>query len=400
MRKMTQVAWLSHYRWNEQEYHHPDFDGDLYVPEKDKPEAGDISSDPDETDDFDCTDDEDEVRLVSDLGLSPTTKKVLIDAEIVFAEELEKMTVADLMNIKGITPQSVKEISSVLKPDTEETTAEEDGGESGMEMLKALIGLDDVKKKIQEIISYVKMTKDLPSGTKVPLSLHMQFTGNPGTCKTTVARILAKLFHEIGILRDGRILEVSRADLVGCYLGHTAEKTKQVFKKASASGQLIFIDEAYSLLDDRSNEFGDEAINTIVEELENNHDIIVVFAGYPDKMEELFDRNAGLKSRVPIKIAFKDYGVDELVRIAELEAKKRGFTISNEARSVIKGLYKDALTDPKAGNGRFARSSVESAILSYSLRVYGTDDKPEIKDFILKKRRFSGGRDMPGCQRD
>ena len=150
---------------------------------------------------------------------------------------------------------------------------------------------------------------------------HMVFTGNPGTAKTTVARLFARIMKENNLLETGEFIEVGRADLVGKFVGWTASLIKKRFSEAK--GGVLFIDEAYSLVDDRSGSFGDEAINTIVQEMENNREnVIVIFAGYPDRMKEFIDRNPGLSSRIAFHVSFPDYSTPELCDIANLAAKR------------------------------------------------------------------------------
>ena len=157
---------------------------------------------------------------------------------------------------------------------------------------------------------------------------------------------------------------------------------KSVFQKAK--GKLLFIDEAYSLVENTRGEFGDEAINTIVQETENNRDdTIVIFAGYPDEMQEFFSRNPGLRSRVPFSINFSDYTSEEMVMISELEAKKRGFSISSKAKEKLAVICGRSAGSADAGNGRLCRNLIEKAILNYASRVYGTADETGRKDFTL-----------------
>jgi SpoVK/Ycf46/Vps4 family AAA+-type ATPase len=252
-----------------------------------------------------------------------------------------------------------------------------------MEQLDKLIGLDEVKEQVRRITAFARMKKAMGEvGSKqLSMALNMEFTGNPGTAKTTVARILAGLFNEIGLLNSSDIVEVGRSDLVAGYVGQTAKKVKDVFAKAK--GRLLFIDEAYTLLECRKNDFGDEAIDTIVQEMENHREeTIVIFAGYPDKMAEFFERNPGLRSRVPFSINFKDYESETLAEISAMEASKRGFDISEEAYGKVISLCGEASKKPGFGNGRFCRNLVENAILNYAYRKY-QDDASEVNPDLL-----------------
>lgn len=185
--------------------------------------------------------------------------------------------------------------------------------------LKEMIGLTEAKKVIDQALDYHKAQLLFKQhGMKTDRNaMHMVFTGNPGTAKTTVARLFAQIMKDNGLLSKGDLYEVGRADLVGKYVGWTAQIVKDKFR--CAKGSVLFIDEAYSLIDDRSGMYGDEAINTIVQEMENNReDIIVIFAGYPKEMEQFLERNPGLRSRIAFHIPFEDYSPDELCDIALL----------------------------------------------------------------------------------
>ena len=183
-------------------------------------------------------------------------------------------------------------------------------------------------------------------------------------------------------------METDRSGLVAEYVGQTAVKTNQVCD--SALGGVLFIDEAYYLLDHSANSFGDEAINTIVRQMENQRkDTIVIFAGYSDKMEDFLSRNPGLRSRVPFVIEFKDYPVETLVRIAELEASRFGFGITQEAREKLFSLCSEAVNDPEFGNGRFCRNLVENALIDYAAGAYGTESLENTPEPVLDAVNFS-----------
>ena len=215
-----------------------------------------------------------------------------------------------------------------------------------------------------------KLAKE--QGKKIDgINLNLSFLGNPGTAKTTVARLFAQIMKENGILSKGNLIEVGRSDLVAKYVGQTAIKVKEIFKKAK--GNVLFIDEAYSLVDSWENEYGDEAIATIVQEMENSRDdMIVIFAGYPDKMEQFLSRNPGLRSRVPFTVEFKDYSADELTEIAKMEAERRGYSVSPAAEGKIHDICVAAMNGEEFGNGRFSRNLVEAAMMKSASRVMGT----------------------------
>ena len=259
-----------------------------------------------------------------------------------------------------------------------------------MDELQALVGIKAAKNQVKKILAFAKMRKSMEEkGEQLePITLNMEFVGNPGTAKTTVARIVAGVLKEIGIITSGEFIEVGRADLVAQYVGQTAPMVKSVFQRAK--GGVLFIDEAYSLLDKGNGRFGDEALNMIVQEMENNRkDTIVIFAGYPDEMDEFFLRNPGLRSRVPFRVRFDDYTTDELSDICELEAGKRGFLIDVKAKEIIKKLCESSTGNIENGNGRFCRNLVEKAVLNFALRNYGGDEAAENIEYILKKEDFN-----------
>ena len=320
---------------------------------------------------------------IDELELSVRAYNCLRRAGINTIGDLLKMSADDLLRVRNLgrkTTEEVKNRLAEIAPMLEHYHIEPEI--SSIDRLNALIGLYEVKEQVRKIAAFSKLKKDLPKGVEIPIALNMQFVGNPGTAKTTVARIMAGILYENGLLKFRDVVEVGRSDLVAKYVGQTAIKVKEVFQRAD--GKLLFIDEAYSLVENWEGEFGDEAINTIVQEMENRRDrVVVVFAGYPDKMEEFFQRNPGLKSRVPFKISFKDYSAEELLKITELEAAKRGFSISQAANEKVTGMFEKVIGDPNMGNGRFCRNAVESAILSYATRKYGEGAQNVENDFIL-----------------
>jgi len=178
---------------------------------------------------------------------------------------------------------------------------------------------------------------------------------------------------------------------VAGYAGQTAERVRDVFR--SAEGKVLFIDEAYSLVEHWEGGYGDEAINTIVQEMENRREnTVVIFAGYPKQMEEFFARNPGLRSRVPFQLNFQDYAVEELLKITALEAARYGFALSPEAEEEVRKLAVPCAKEQSFGNGRFCRNLVENALLSYAQRVYGAEEGDETnsaQDFVLRPEDFS-----------
>ena len=236
--------------------------------------------------------------------------------------------------------------------------------------LNSLIGLKNVKTIINEAIDYYK-AKKLFEGLEISNNnpvLHMVFRGNPGTAKTTVARLFARIMKENKVLESGHLVEVGRADLVGKYVGHTAPLVKQAFERAR--GGVLFIDEAYSLVEEKAGLYGDEAINTIVQEMENNRDnLIVIFAGYPEKMEEFIERNPGLKSRIAFDVSFDDYTASELCEIIKLIAGTNNVQIEKEALKKVEELFKDVAGTKDFGNGRYARNVFEKAKMKQASRL-------------------------------
>ena len=258
--------------------------------------------------------------------------------------------------------------------------------------LQNMVGLTEVKTVIDNIIASYKMQKMRNGYLKndAAYSRHMIFTGNPGSAKTTVARLTAEILKNEGVLETGEFVECGRADLIGKYVGWTAPAVKSKFRQAQ--GGVLFIDEAYSLVDD-SNSFGDEAINTIVQEMENHRDdVIVIFAGYPDKMREFVEKNEGLKSRIAFHIDFPDYNADELLKIMELMMKENEYTMTAAAKKAAMRIFEAVQNAENFGNGRFARNVLEQAEMRQSQRLMkigfnDADDKETL--FRLEKDDFN-----------
>lgn len=255
---------------------------------------------------------------------------------------------------------------------------------SAYDELSELIGLTDAKKVINRALNYYKAQKLFAEkGVKADSpAMHMVFTGNPGTAKTTVARLFARIMKENGLLSKGRLIEVGRGDLVGKYVGWTAPAIQNKFREAE--GSVLFIDEAYSLVDDRDGSYGDEAINTIVQEMENHRDdMVVIFAGYPDKMERFLQKNPGLRSRIAYHVPFADYDTEELCEIANYIASKKGLTLTDEAQQKLSSVFDAARTEPDFGNGRYVRNVIEQARMAQADRLVGMEYESVSKSDIM-----------------
>jgi AAA+ superfamily predicted ATPase len=237
------------------------------------------------------------------------------------------------------------------------------------ERLNNMIGLKNVKEIVNQIVSYFKMQKYYKEKgiTASTPCRHMVFYGNPGTAKTTVARLLANILKNADIITNGKLIEVSRAELVGMYVGHTAPMVKRRIKQAK--GGILFIDEAYSLVD-KSGSFGDEAINTLVQEMDNvREDTIIILAGYPDKMEQFLNTNPGLRSRIGFHVKFDRYSKEELMQILLNMAKKEKFTLTKDAIKKAEKEIDAAYSTKDFGNGRFIRSLLEQAMMKHATRI-------------------------------
>lgn len=248
----------------------------------------------------------------------------------------------------------------------------EENIESIIKELDELVGLKKIKNLVKELQAFITIQRYRAREQlqTEPLVLHMIFKGNPGTGKTTVARIIGKLFKELGVLPKGHLIEVERADLVGEYIGHTAQRTRDQVKKAL--GGILFIDEAYSLARGGEKDFGKEAIDVLVKAMEDHKDeFILILAGYKDEMDWFLLTNPGLRSRFPIHMEFPDYTVKELMDIAALMLKKRQYKLSEDAAAELGRIISSKVLygHQHGGNARLVRNIIEKAIRRQAVRL-------------------------------
>lgn len=241
--------------------------------------------------------------------------------------------------------------------------------------LDELVGLHEVKATVRQVLALIYMQKRREQANLAtePVVLHMVFKGNPGTGKTTVARLLAKVFHECGLLEKGHLVEVERADLVGEYIGHTAQKARDAMKRAL--GGVLFIDEAYSLARGGEKDFGREAIDCLVKGMEDyRNQFIAIIAGYQDEMDYFLATNPGLPSRFPIHITFPDYDVDALLEICRRMARSRQYMLSPDAEQKVArylmGVRAREGCGHKFSNARWVRNTLEHAIRQHASRLF------------------------------
>ena len=249
--------------------------------------------------------------------------------------------------------------------------------------LDEMIGLTSVKEVIHKAIAHYKLNKlCLDRGiAREKASFHMVFTGNPGTAKTTVARLFAEILKDEKVLPTGNFVEVGRADIVGDHVGSTAPLVKKKFKEAQ--GGVLFIDEAYSLCDPCENSFGDEAINTLVQEMENHRDeVIVIFAGYTEPMKRFLERNPGMLSRIAFQVEFEDYSTEELCDITRLMVSQKEMTITDEAMEELRKYYDIVREDSDYGNGRFVRKTLEEAEMNLAERLMKLEESEITRELI------------------
>jgi len=273
---------------------------------------------------------------------------------------------------------SIKEVASKAKPKLPERilkSISEVNYDSTLKELDALIGLDSIKKKVKEYTTYLnflKIRKEKGFEDTDRINLHAVFTGNPGTGKTTVAKMLGKIYAELGLLSKGHVVEADRSDLVAEYIGQTAPKTKDIIKKAR--GGILFIDEAYALArkNDDSKDFGKEAIEILLKEMsDGDGDIAVIVAGYPEEMQSFLESNPGLKSRFTMHYDFPDYTPQDLMQIADYTAAKKSIMFNPEARDILYKKLVDAYRerDKTFGNARMVNTLLDESKMNMGLRL-------------------------------
>lgn len=276
------------------------------------------------------------------------------------------------------------------------------------ELDRELIGLAPVKSRIRETAALLLVDR---ARARLGLShesptLHMSFTGNPGTGKTTVAQKMAGLLHRLGYVRKGHLVSVTRDDLVGQYIGHTAPKTKEVLKKAM--GGVLFIDEAYYLYKpDNERDYGQEAIEILLQVMENNRDdLVVIMAGYADRMDRFFSANPGFRSRIAHHIDFPDYSDEELGRIAGVMLDAQGYRLDEAAETVMAEYVRLRREQPHFANARSIRNALDRARLRQANRLFSQDRPVTAAELctitaadIRASRVFSGGLDPDASRR-
>jgi ATPases of the AAA+ class len=260
--------------------------------------------------------------------------------------------------------------------------------------LEPMVGMDNVKALIYEVYALLYITRmrseaGLSGGSHV---YHMIFKGNPGTGKTTIARIVAKLFQKMGVLSKGHLIEVERADLVGEYIGHTAQKTRDMVRKAI--GGVLFVDEAYSLARGGEKDFGKEAIDTLVKAMEDHRNqFVLILAGYPAEIDHFLLTNPGLPSRFPIQIDFPDYSIDQLIQISELMARDRDYNLMPQSIFKLRQhLIQEKMSDIFSfSNARYVRNIIEKAIRYQAVRLlnqYANSIPPKQELMAIKPEDF------------
>jgi AAA+ superfamily predicted ATPase len=282
----------------------------------------------------------------------------------------ESNWLANIMRFSNDNNKKRKEMVASNSVAGRSDSSRKDG--NAIDQLNSLIGLDSVKNEVTKLSNFIKVQqlRQQKGLNTSPISYHCVFTGNPGTGKTTVARILSEIYRDLGILKNGHLVETDRSGLVAEYVGQTAVKTNKIID--SALDGVLFIDEAYSLLQGGSNDYGMEAVATLLKRMEDDRDrLIVILAGYSDDMKKFIESNPGLQSRFNRYIEFEDYTAVNLYDIFVLNARKYDYDLSDGAHDKLKSLFERAVSkkDKNFGNGRFARNILEKTLENQAMRL-------------------------------
>ena len=342
------------------------------------------------------------VNVLNMIGKEAVTCDQKADTEEVDAYDDYIIMLTDYFNAQN--PDSPVKMSASRSTDFNVSSATANNGDEAtleelLVELDGLIGLHSVKRNVHSLLHLqsIQMEREKRGLPRIPMTNHLVFTGNPGTGKTTVARLIARIYNKIGLLSTGNFVEVDRSGMVAGYVGQTAIEVKNVMD--SAKGGVLFIDEAYSLATGLQGDYGMEAIETLLKRMEDDReDMVVIVAGYPKLMEKFISSNPGLRSRFSKKIHFPDYNPEELLEILQYMVRKNSFTISEEALDyayeVLENKYNTRTED--FANAREVRNFFESAVVSQADRLFGKDDLSDEELCRLESEDFKYNEIMIG----